>query len=138
MPLFEIINPSDPLTMHAPDLLTAGVAVALLGNGKIGAHNVEDEEERTPILFGWKDWFSEQGVPDVKAWIDDNKPAVADALRSVALGSAKDRAGHDAALAAITDDDNRTEYIKARNDRLRSSFSDWEGYAHELAERLVS
>lgn len=137
MPLFEIINPSDPLTMRAPDLLTAGVAVALLGNGKIGAHNIEDDEQRTPILFGWDNWFTEQGAPDVSEWIADNKQAVADALRSVALGSAKDRADYDAALAAITDEQKRIEYVKARNDRRRSSMNDLEGYAHELADRIA-
>lgn len=136
MPLFEIINPSDPLTMYAPDLLTAGVAVAVLGKGKLGAQNLENPEESTPILFGWDDWFVDQGVSDLSSWIEDNRLAVADALRSVALGNADSRADYDAALQAIEDPVKRSEFIRARNDRRRSSVSDWEGFAHVYAERL--
>lgn len=127
--LYEIINPSDALTMYAPDLVTAGVAVAILGHGQYGV-------EGTPILFGWDEWFEGNGIQDLDIWLDqsDNLKSVAQCLRSVALGSVEERKYYDAALEAITDDAARKKFIADRNDRRRSSMNDIETRAHKLAD----
>lgn len=136
MPLFDVINPSDAMTMHAPDILTAGAAVLLLGGGKIGARNIEGGDG-TPVLFGWEDWYKERGVEDVSDWIGDHLAEVADALESVMLGSPNDRTDLDEALRLMPKE-AREAYIQDRNDRRRSSCSDWETYAHDLAGQLRS
>ena len=129
MKLYEIINPSDAMTMYAPTPVLAGVAVALMGNGKLGV-------EGSPILFGWDEWLKENGIEDLSAWVKDHAAEVGTALRSVALGSVNDRRDYDAALAAIDCPEKRAAFIVARNDRRRSSMSDWETWAHQLADRI--
>lgn len=129
MKLYEIINPSDAMTMYAPTPVLAGVAVALLGNGKLGV-------EGSPILFGWDEWLKKNGIEDLSAWVKDHANEVGAALRSVALGSVNDRADYDAALAAIDRPEWRASFIAGRNDRRRSSLSDWETWAHQLADRI--
>lgn len=60
---FEIINPSDPYMMTAPDLQIAAVAVCLLGDGKYPLSGIdEDEGNDVPaFLFGGHDeWFTEK------------------------------------------------------------------------------
>lgn len=127
--LYEIINPSDPLTMYAPDTKIGGVAVALLGRGRYGI-------EGSPIVFGWDQWFEEQGISDLSAWLTtpENAMPVVKCLRSVALGSIEERKDYDAALEAITDSDLRAKFIADRNDRRRTSMNDIETRAHRLAD----
>ena len=57
---FEIINPSDPYTMTAPDLEVAAVAVSLLGDGKYLLKGLGDDagQDVPTFLFGGHDeWF---------------------------------------------------------------------------------
>ena len=58
---FEIINPSDACTMHAPDLEVAAVAVSFLGDGKYPLEGLDDAAGQgvPAFLFGGHDeWFS--------------------------------------------------------------------------------
>ena len=58
---FEIINPSDPYTMTAPDLEVAAVAVIFLGNGKYPLEGLDDAAGQgvPAFLFGGHDeWFA--------------------------------------------------------------------------------
>jgi len=58
---FEIINPSDPYTMTAPDLEVASVAVCFLGDGKYMLEGLDDAAGHgvPAFLFGGHDeWFS--------------------------------------------------------------------------------
>ena len=60
---FEIVNPSDPYTMEAPDMEVAAVACCLLGSGKYGLTGLgEDSAESVPIflLGGHDEWFVEK------------------------------------------------------------------------------
>lgn len=103
--------------------------MAILGSGKLGVKG-------TPILFGWDKWFVKNGITDLSGWIQEHRAEIGAALRSVALGSLFDRADYDSALAAIEDPDKRKAFIKNRNDRRRSSMSDWESWAHKLADQI--
>lgn len=127
--LYEIFNPSDPITMYAPDTKIGGVAVALLGNGKYGI-------EGTPIIFGWDKWFEEKGISNLLDWmaIPENAELIVKCLRSVALGSICERNDYDAALEAITDSELRAKFILGRNERRRSSMNDIETRAHTMAD----
>lgn len=127
--LYEIINPSDPLTMYAPDTKIGGVAVALLGEGYYGI-------EGTPIIFGWEQWFDRQGIEDLSAWLTTpaNAELIVKCLRSVALGRMDERKDYDAALEAITDSELRAKFVRDRNDRRRSSMNDIETRAHKMAD----
>jgi hypothetical protein len=56
---FEIINPSDPYHMEAPDLVVAAVAACFLGDGKYGLKGLDEADQDMPIfIFGGADeWF---------------------------------------------------------------------------------
>lgn len=133
MNIYNIINPSDPLTLKAESIEVAGVAVALLGQGMYGA---DGDDGSTPVMFGWDEWLEEHGMSDISVWVVDNLNSVALALESVMLGDVDDRTDLDAALEAITDDEKRKEFIEKRNDRRRSSLNDIETRAHQMAARL--
>lgn len=127
--IYNIINPSDALTMHAPSLLIAGVAVALLGAGNYGVKG-------TPILCGWDQWFADQGINDLGAFIESHKQEITDALSSVLLGSADERPALDAQMLAMSEPE-RLAFILERNDKMRSSMSNIEKQAHALAKAIL-
>lgn len=136
--LYEVINPSDAMTMHAASIEIAAAACAMLGGGKIGAREVSNNEEaeRTPVLFGWDEWLRDRSMLPLGPWILAHEAEIVAALRSVMLGSPADRADLDHMLAALPDDAARAAFIVARNDRRRSSMSDWEKAAHTMAASL--
>lgn len=130
----EIINPSDPYTMECETFLIGAVAVALLGNGKMGLHS-EDGELSTPILFGWDDWFKGEGVTDLSAFLDENKAIIADALRSVRIGDFADRRAEAVAIKHMTPAAVQG-YRAEIHDARRTSMNDIGSRAWQLAKRL--
>ena len=56
MPIYELVNPSDPYTFEAPNIEVAGVCACLLSSG-FGARGAD---ESTPILFGWNAWLKDR------------------------------------------------------------------------------
>jgi hypothetical protein len=135
MNVYTIINPSDALTMRAPSILIAGLAVICLGQGSYGARGPDGE---TPVLTSWDLWLSQYGLMPggLGEALEKHRTEIADALASVLLGSPADRPDVEAALAGLPDDAAREAYILARNNRLRSSLNDIEGRAHKLAKAL--
>lgn len=115
MKTYNIVNPSDPVTMKAESLEVAAAAVVLLGQGYYSAD--DGEGGSTPLWFGWDEWLEEHGMAELGEWIDEHLAEVVTALESVMLGTVYDRADLDATLAAITDDEKRREFITQRNDR---------------------
>ena len=49
--LYELINPSDPVTFEAPDLKVAALVTIILGQGQYGAQPVDDSAEGVPIML---------------------------------------------------------------------------------------
>lgn len=137
---FEIVNPSDPLSMRAPSLHIAALAIACVST-KFGVSGVDAEGKPldSPVLFGWDDWIKREGI-DLEAWCRDPEKlrAMGDALLSVCLGKPNDRADFDDAMAAITDEAKRAEFIAKRNDRRRSSLNDIETACHRQGAFLLS
>ena len=59
MPIYELINPSDPYTFEAPDIVIAGLTAVLL-SPSFGAKRADEEvDESTPVFFGWEEWLKE-------------------------------------------------------------------------------
>ena len=95
---FEIINPSDPYTMDADDLIVAAVAVCLLGNGKYGLDALGEDSNisnNVPIflLGGHDEWFTSRFGMTYEAAaqqvVDQRTEALAKAFESVALTSGR-------------------------------------------------
>lgn len=50
--LYEIINPSDPYTLHADDLEVAAIVASLIGEGQYALEPQEPDGVKVP-LFSW-------------------------------------------------------------------------------------
>lgn len=139
--LYELINPSDPVTFEAPDLKVAALVTIILGRGHYGAEPADDSAEGVPImLFGDPtEWWTERWPEEPMGGAGDRDALrLAAALRSVCYGGKNDRQLYDSALQAITDPEKRAAFVAEWNDRKRSSMNDIMGRAHSIAARLES
>ncbi len=138
MKLYEVINPSDAATFYAPNLEIAVVAMLLLdgGRGAYGASAVDGTEDGPCLMFGGEEWLRDRGLWPVHEWVDAHKAELREALASVALGSAAERADFDDAIATIPETE-RAAFIARRNDRRRSSMNNFEARAYDLARGLA-
>ncbi|EPA0547485.1 hypothetical protein ACQZN4_003229 [Vibrio alginolyticus] len=130
MTLFELINPSDPLTFYAPNLEVAAV-VAYSLSSHYGAVSVDNPEERSPILLGWGDWFEERNIDG--EWMKANHLVLADAFDSLVIGKPENRAQFGATLAALSDSQKET-FKHEHNDKKRSSLNNIYEYAAKCRE----
>ncbi len=104
---FDIVNPSDPYTMAAPDLEVAAVAVCLLGDGKYPLTGLGDAagQDVPPFLFvGPNAWFNEKFGADyvdtANRVIVERSEELATALDSVTLESARRTSLNDIGMRA--------------------------------------
>jgi hypothetical protein len=89
MPVYELINPSDPYTFEAPDLTTAGVVAGML-SPHFGAFDIDNPSDQTPVMFGWDEWLADRGVDD--DWIAARYGVLAAAFDSFLIGDASQNA----------------------------------------------
>jgi hypothetical protein len=137
--IYEIVNPSDPVTVDAPTFEAALFATVLLGGGQYFGNPVEEGREKVPgFLFGGFDaWFEERyGGRDAQDLLNEHRADVVTTLRSACTGSVSDRWLFDSALAAITDPEKRAEFLRDWDDRKRTSLNDIAGRAHRIADKL--
>jgi hypothetical protein len=130
--LCKIINPSDAYTLRTDDFTLAGVATAILGDGKLG---LSCGELRTPILFGWPEWLKANSVENMDAYISANYAKLADVLDTVMIGDANTRATIEGALARMPADQHEA-YLAETHERLRTSMNDIGRHAKYLTTQL--
>jgi hypothetical protein len=129
----EIINPSDAYTLEADDFDVACVAVAILGNGAYGLE--ADDGRKSPVFFGWDDWFAARGIVELGPYVEAHREEIARVLGSVMIGDRRQRADADAMLAMLPEG-RRAEWLAGRHDRHRSSMNDIGSKAARVAERM--
>lgn len=137
--IYEIVNPSDPVTVDAPSFEGALFATVLLGGGQYFGKPAEEGKEKVPgFLFGGFDvWFEERyGGREAQDLLDEHRADVIATLRSACTGSVADRCLFDSALAAITDPDKRAEFLLTWDDQKRTSLNDIARRAHQIADKL--
>lgn len=132
MALYELVNPSDPYTFHAPSIEVAGVCAVLLSPA-YGAIPVNGDGEGTPVLFGWGEWLEERGVNS--EWIDEHRNEIADAYDSFLIGDAAEREDAESMLEMLPEE-KRQEWRDQRQDRRRSSMSQIGEAAYAKAKQL--
>lgn len=136
MPLYELINPSDPYTFRARDLLTAGVVACQLSTG-FGARCCDgSSDDSTPVLFGWSEWLDAHGLDSTWQENPDNLDAAAEAYESFLIGSPAVRADVESMLAMLPDAAARKKFIDDRQERQRSSMNEIGESAYKLAALL--
>lgn len=118
MTVYEVSNPSDPITLVADSDAVAACAGLLLGRGSYGIHRLPDHE----TVGGFKEWCetAQFDAGDVGArWRD-----VAACLRGAAIGNPPDEIRRDQAQLATW------------NEKKRSSMNDITASARSLADWL--
>jgi hypothetical protein len=134
--LYEIVNPSDPVTFEAPSDEVAAAAVLSLGEGFYGCQG-EDDRRVLPILAffsgAFEPWAKEN--PSVMAVLSaepgsEAALAVAAALESTAVCSLENRA---ALVAAVGRDPGA---VDRWNEARRSSLNNICRAARKLAGRI--
>lgn len=142
MGLYEVINPSDPVTFHAPDNAIAIAVVVLLGRGSYAAEDESgnnvggmalflSEEKVQALLVEWLGPHESLG-----AWIHLHAETIIAALESCAVMPRGERQTYDLAMAAITDEDKRKAFRDAVLDKRRSSLNNICARAWEMAAAL--
>lgn len=141
MPVYELINPSDPYTFEAPNIEVAGVCAVFLstGFGAINGVDGDDERERTPVLFGWEEWLKDRGIMDasgsMEAWLAQHVDEVADAYDSFLIGG-MDRREDVLSMLAELPEEKREAWRAKRQDRNRSSLNQIGERAYQLAKQI--
>lgn len=140
--IYEISNPSDPVTLETDNELVAAVAVLLLGEGKMGLHR-DDGETVLPIflLAGPEDidaWAKERGIEDgmqgLQGFVDEHRLEMAEVFETALVGKPGDRRSIMAALKAGGGDLKKA--LAAWNEEQRSSLNDICGVCFQYAERF--
>jgi len=137
---YELINPSDPYTFHAPTFQIASAVGILLGEGKTPAHSEDGTEKQPFLMFATseqvKAYLQETFGVGLNEFIDAHRIEIADALESVMSFGFKERFTFDEAMKRIPDDNARVAYREQIHDRNRSSLNDFGSYAWEVAKNL--
>lgn len=130
--IYDIINPSDPVTIEADDLAVAQAACLLLGEGRYGLTNTEGKEVLPLCVFAgqYEEWAKGQNF-DLKDILENRREQVVACLRSAMCCDISDRT---AIVAAVGTD---PEALARYNDAKRSSLNDICGRAAALAKATV-
>ena len=139
--IYEIVNPSDMVTIDAPNRLLATLAVVILGNGKYGGTCLDDDVEDMDVplfLFGGCEEFMQE---QFKSTLDEafaaNKKEVGAVLNTALLGDKKDRASYNKGIELIPKDKQK-EWRDHWHDDRRSSMNDICAYAWQVAENIAA
>lgn len=127
--IYEVINPSDPVTIAADDLEVAQATCLLLGRGQYGL-STKDGEEAMPILLfdgQFETWAKDTNF-DLASTLKSRRGQIVECLRSAMCCGPQDRV----AIAAAVGDDK--DALARYNDAKRSSLNDICGRAADLAD----
>lgn len=119
---YELINPSDPYTFKAPSIEIAGLCTVML-SPSFGARQVDPpnpDNERTPMIFGWDEWFANREIGE--NFINNHLQEIADAFESFLIGDINKRRDVEEMLALIPAE-KQEEWKASRQDRHRTSMN---------------
>ena len=121
MALWELLNPSDPITFEGDDFEAVAHAVMLLGQGRYPARELRAKEPREVPLFLFESpdaWFVETFEKTLEQSMEGQEDflAVADVLDSVQVCKETDRFEYQAKW--------NTGLIQSERDRIRKEWCD--------------
>jgi hypothetical protein len=140
--LYEIINPSDKMTIEADSDLVAALAGLNLGEGKIGIDNEKGESVLPIFLLGGDaallEWLKTVGIDSLdglRPAVIEHRDEIAVCLESIVYGGFSDRKG----IMAVVEGKEHHEKLVAMekwNDAQRSSLNDYSKAAFQLAKAI--
>ena len=131
--LYEVINPSDCVTLEADDELVACVATLLLGQGRYGLKSDNANKQVLPIMFhqsALDDWLKEKQIV-LDDFIDQHSVELAECLESALVCSMTSRAALIKAIEASGGD--KKAAFATYNEERRTSMNNICGRAAQLA-----
>ena len=136
---YEVVNPSDQVTFIAPDVISAAIALSLVGNGQYSATALDPNDRALDIPFfmfgGLQSWLEENGE-ELNGITNRHLDNTATALESFCTGTLMDRELYELSLASITDEEKRAKFIMKWDDKKRSSMNDITNRANQIAAKL--
>ena len=134
MPIYELVNPSDHITLEAPDDVIAVVAANIVSS-MYGARNADGEVVGGLFSFGREGamdhWLQDHGCPP--GALSKRTSAIVAALRSFVLG---DRDLYEFTIGELPAEAH--ERFRAKwDDQHRTSVTDICGAARRIAEEVA-
>ena len=142
--LYNLINPSDPVTFKAPSLEAAVGAVMYVSGGQYGADAYGDDDQHleaysVPIFMthrkDMKKWLDGRGE-SFDSFLERYKDDIVATLNSFVTCSLRERRMYDMAIKAITQEDKRKVFESEWDDKARSSLNQISNYARSAAAQL--
>lgn len=138
--IYEIVNPSDAVTIKASDPLVAAVCTLLLAQGQYGLSDEHDNTILPVMIFGGIDeWLLEHKINDLDKFIDTHISEMIETLESVVYGSIDSRKLFDSAISKMSPYD-ASKYRIEWNDSNRTSLTNigyvYQAYANKLRKLL--
>lgn len=138
--LFYVINPSDAYTIESNRFDVAVAAILLVGRGYYGLDGADNDYDMPVLAFFSKEtqntWLKENGVEDLRRFIDVNKFEIAECLDSIMIGGIEDRKAYDKGLELIETEENRQKWKDDWHDQRRTSMNNIGQSAWNYAKRL--
>lgn len=143
--LFNIVNPHDPYTLEAPDLEIAANAIALIGQGQYGLHELSGDQSGNVPMFpidGHDEWFTKQFGRDFAASLsycmENRADELSKALASVFIGTPAYRHEFDAEARDCVDEEEFQSLLAKRHDAKRGSLVDIGRIAWGMADMVAA
>jgi hypothetical protein len=141
--LYEIINPSDAVTFHAPDDAIARAVTLGVGNGQYGLKRYENGKKidvLCMLLFVsasqveelFVEWFGSMGF---KGLLAERRAEIIEALESCQNVDPDGREGYEALLAAQPKA-KRAAFVKTYEDKHRSSMNTITKFAWASSKKM--
>jgi len=136
--IFEVVNPSDAVTLEYDNPVVAGVVTLLLGNGQYGLE-AEDGTTVLPIMLfageeGLKEWLSENGVDDLGEFMKQHGLEIAECLETAMVCTVRERRAITKAIEVSGGDIKGAQEVF--NEESRSSMNNICGNAFAWAKRF--
>jgi hypothetical protein len=128
--IYDIINPSDAITIEAEDERVAQAATILLGNGKLGLVD-EADKSCVPMFMGQEEfdkWCDDVGIGIFEKFVTRHLHEVLECLSTLVYGDVSERK----AILERVGKDGLVEH----NNKERSSMNDYCAYARARAKGL--
>lgn len=143
MKQYDLINPSDPITVESECPTVAAVAALILSDGGYGLRD-ELGQSVLPVFVGGsqracEDWLESEGIESLTDYVVRNAERIADVLDSSMVGTASDRAAYREGLEKCDGCPNRIRDWRTNwDDRHRTSITRVCQDAWSLASTLRS
>ena len=133
--IYEIINPSDMVTIESDNLIPAGIACWMLSSG-YGLHDENGDTVWPIVIFGGQDeWLIDHDITDLGEYIKENAIEIANILESAMYVSIGERKSIKLAMEKMSEDKSR-EYLRELNEIKRTSMNNIGEVCLSLADRL--